>query len=44
MERTNRPWIVLINGIESGSIDAPTYKLAKIAARRAYGVSCDVIG
>lgn len=39
-----RTYLVFINGIEAGAIDAPSYAVARKSARRAYGVSCDIIG
>lgn len=37
-------YLVFINGVEAGTIVAPSYIAARKSARRAYGVSCDVIG
>lgn len=37
-------WTVYINGEASGTIDAPSYAAARLAARKLYRVSCDVIG
>lgn len=37
-------FLVFINGIEAGTIVAASYSAARKSARRAYGVSCDVIG
>lgn len=39
-----RTYLVFINGIEAGSLEAPSYAVARKSARRAYGVACDVIG
>lgn len=39
-----RTYLVLINGAEVGTIDALSYVAARKAAKRAYRVSCDVIG
>lgn len=37
-------WTVYINGEIAGTIEAADYQAARKAARRAYRVSCDVIG
>jgi hypothetical protein len=37
-------YLVFINGIEQGTIVAESYAIARKLARRAYGVSCDIIG
>ncbi len=37
-------YIVLINGEETGTIEAPSYRDARKLARALYGRRCDVIG
>lgn len=39
-----RSFVVLINGEAAGTIQAPSYVAARQAARKAFRVSCDVIG
>lgn len=35
---------VLINGEPAGTIEAASYAAARVAARRLYRVTCDIIG
>lgn len=39
-----RRFVVYINGEEAGTVQAPDYQAARLAARRLFRVSCDVIG
>jgi hypothetical protein len=39
-----RRYLVYINGEEAGTVEAPDYQAAKLAAKRAFRCSCDVIG
>ncbi len=39
-----RSFDVYMNGELVGSIEAASYKAAKLAARKAYRIACDVIG
>jgi hypothetical protein len=39
-----RSFAVYLNGELVGSIEAASYQAAKLAARKAYRVRCDVIG
>lgn len=37
-------FIVLVNGQEIGTVEAPDYRAARKVARAIYGRRCDVIG
>lgn len=39
-----KTYIVLVNGSEVGTVEAPSYHAAKAEARRAFHRRCDVIG